>query len=159
MSTRSLIGTLNEDGTYEAHYCHNDGYPSHQVRQLAEALHSYHGGDADQLIEEILREDWSSLAPADASAELATGDRSPFKPDHVVPHAGIGYFYTDSSEAPIAGALDEDTEIDFEWMYLFTGDQLRVFANDYSQRRWRGHRDYLLYDLKDIDSLDTGAAR
>jgi hypothetical protein len=159
MSTRSLIGILHDDGTYQARYCHNDGYPSHQVRQLAEALHRYHGGDAEQLLEEILREDWSSMAPAAASAELATGGRSPYKPDHVVPHAGIGYFYTDSTEDPMPGALTEDTEIDFEWLYLFTGDQLRVFANDYSQRRWRGHRDYQLYDLKDVDALDSWSAR
>ena len=36
MSTRSMIGKLNEDGSVTAIYCHFDGYPSHNGKILNE---------------------------------------------------------------------------------------------------------------------------
>ena len=36
MSTNSMIGVQNSDGTVEAVYCHNDGYLEHNGRMLVE---------------------------------------------------------------------------------------------------------------------------
>ena len=160
MSTRSLIGAVvDAEGTYHARYCHNDGSPAHQLPQLADALHRYHGGSPELLADAILTHEWSALAADEATAELTSGDRPPLRPDHIQPYAGIGYYYTDvdAGEPPIIGTLGEETNPAYEWLYVFSGDLLRVFANNRRERRWQAHRDYPVYDLKDLDLTEVQA--
>lgn len=137
MSTRSLIGTFDADDThYRARYCHNNGYPAYQVCQIGRALHAYHGRDVAAFTRTVLRQDWSALAPDEASETLAENrSASPHdhRPVHVRPMLGVGYYYIDVPPGePITGTIDEQPDRDYEWLYLFTHDQrtLCVYANN-----------------------------
>lgn len=162
MSTCSLIGVLDaHEHTFRARYCHNEGYPSHQVPKLGLALHCFHDGDTDRLTTELLGRDWSVIDPAGATAEYADqpglGDEVRLlRPAHIEPHGGIGFYYTDvdPDEEPVDGHLGEDPDIAFEWLYLFTDDQqLRVFANrpgNQHSRRWMTFGAFPVTDLATV---------
>ncbi|GAA2782994.1 hypothetical protein [Saccharopolyspora taberi] len=166
MATRSLIGVLDaDDHSFRARYCHNGGYPDHQVPKLGLALHRFHDGDVERLMTELLSREWSAIDPAAASAECADqpglGDevRQP-RPSHIEPHGGIGFYYTDvdPDEEPLDGDLGEDPDLAYEWLYLFTGDQLRVFANQPSNqhaRRWAPFGDFPVSELATITADET----
>jgi hypothetical protein len=158
MSTRSLIGSLEPDGLgYQARYCHNDGYPSHRLRQLADALHGVYAGDPAPLVAEILHRDWSVRSADAASTEVVTGEvRNPLRAPHVMPHAGIGYGYVDSCPTEILrGTLAEQPDRLFEWLYLVDATGvLRVFGNKHGQR-WVAHHDLTVAELKDLDVVEV----
>lgn len=140
-SVRSLIGLLNADGSYRARSCHEDGFPFHQAESLAESLHRYHDGDAAALFEQILEHDWQRLAPSDS----ATGrDRETCERTAVATHAGIGYVMTASSPGPVIGTVVEATTEIYAWLYLWDGDQLRVYGNDHYRARWQFYNDVYL---------------
>lgn len=140
---RSLVGRLYPDGSYQARTCHEDGFPVNQGERLAEALHRYHGGNADALFETILSRDWQRLAPAQAAAE-SSGTKHRAGTDGVAVYSGIGYFLTESSPEPVAGTVAESTTETYTWLYLWDGDQLRVYGNDHYRARWRFYNDIWL---------------
>ncbi len=155
MSTRSLLGVLDVDGrTFRARYCHSDGYPTHQLPALGEALHEHHDGDLDRLAATILKHDWSFIAAGEATAEVADPtSRSEYRPGHVQPTAGFGYHYTDHQDPePGIGSLDENADGMIAWLYLAAGDEIRVFhATD---GRWEHFGDFTVIDLKSPDHTE-----
>lgn len=158
MSTRSLIGVLEENArTFQARYCHSDGYPAYQVPALAAALHEHHDGDLNRLAEAILRYDWSFIDADQAVAEEADPSRrSPSRPEHVQPVPGVGYRYTDSDPTPSTGALDEHIHgTTIGWLYLLGDDRLRVFH--VAEQRWRSFGEFSITDLKAVDHADLAA--
>lgn len=159
MSTRSLVGVLDDDGrTYRARYCHSDGYPSHQLPALGEALHEHHDSDLARLAAALLEHDWSFIAASEAAAEAAdSGARSPYRPDHVQPTPGVGYHYTDHQDPePGTGTLDEqDAGGGIEWLYLVAGDQIRAYYP--VDGAWEHFGDFSAIDLKGLDHADLSA--
>lgn len=159
MAHRSLIGVLNADGhSFRARYCHNGGSPDHQVPQLGLALHRFHDGDADRLTTELLNREWSAIDPAGASAEYADqpdlGDEVRVglpTPSHIEPCDGVGFCYTDvdPDEEPLDGDLGEEPDLDYVWLYLFTGDRLRVFANQHGSC-WAPFDDFPVSELATV---------
>lgn len=158
MSTRSLIGVLDADGrSYRARYCHSDGYPTYQLPALGEALHEHHDGDLARLATAILEHDWSFIAAAEATAEIADATtRSTYRPDHVQPVAGVGYHYTDHQDPePSTGAVDDEADGMIEWLYLLVDDQIRAYhATD---GHWAHFGDFGVIDLKSLDMADLNA--
>lgn len=155
MSTRSLIGVLDADGrTYRARYCHSDGYPTHQLPALGEALHEHHDGDLTRLAATILQHDWSFIAASEAAAEAADATtRSEYRPDHVQPTAGVGYHYTDHQDPePGTGTLDENADGMIAWLYLTAADEIRVFHA--ADGRWEHFGDFTVIDLKSLDQAE-----
>ncbi len=157
METSSLIGVLGPDGhTFQARYCHNDGYPTQLVPALATALHDHHDGNLARLAQDILRYDWSRIAVDEANAELADPSlRRPTLPVQVQPYAGVGYHYTDSAPTPCTGALTEQVEGRIGWLYLLSADHLRVFR--VADHRWEAFGTFSVTDLKTIDRDDLAA--
>ncbi|MFI6029497.1 hypothetical protein [Amycolatopsis magusensis] len=155
MSTRSLIGVLNDDGrTFRVRYCHSDGYPTYQLPALGEALHEHHDGDLARLTAALLEHDWSFIAAGEAAAEVADATtRSEYRPSHVQPTAGVGYHYTDHQDPePGTGSLDEDADGMIAWLYLAAGDEIRVFHA--ADGRWEHFGDFTVIDLKSLDQAE-----
>uniref|UniRef100_UPI003F49AF97 hypothetical protein n=1 Tax=Amycolatopsis sp. CA-096443 TaxID=3239919 RepID=UPI003F49AF97 len=153
MPTRSLIGILSDDGrTYLSRYCHNEGRPTHQLPALGEALH-HHAGDLALLVAVLLDHDWSYLAPSEAAAEAADGAR---RNGGLQPIAGIGYRYADNpGRAPVSGALDEGGVGGIEWLYLVSGNEVRVHYE--AGGAWAHFGTYDAADLAHLDLNDLTA--
>jgi hypothetical protein len=134
-------------------------------------LHAYHGGDVAAFTRTILRQDWSALAPDEASAAHHTGRPRGHRPSHISAMLGVGYYYTDMPPGePITGTIDEQPDLDYEWLYLFSHDHqtLRVLANDATANhtthsttadtilvpRWTVFR---IYPVADLDGIDPAA--
>lgn len=133
MATRSLVGALDPDGiTYRARYCHFDGYPANQLRELGIALYRYHGGDLTTLVRILLDHDWSALKPDEATSEHHAGQSDSTGPGHIKAMLGIGRYYTDGEQHPRIDTLTAAPHGGIEWMYLFTADgrYLRVLRAD-----------------------------
>jgi len=155
VSTRCLIGVLGVDGrTYRARYCHNDGYPTHLLPALGEALHEHHDGDLPRLAAAILEADWSSVAPSKATMELADAStRSAQRADHLQPVSGVGYHDTEHlAPEPRIGAVDEETDGAIKWLYLMGDDQIRV--HHAVNGGWEDFGHFTLVDLKSLDLTD-----
>lgn len=158
MATRSFVGVLDADGrSFRVRYCHSDGYPTHQLPALAEALHDHHDGDLARLADAIMRHDWSFLAAGEAAAEVADPNtRHEYRPDHIQPTAGVGYHYTQPlGPEPGCGTLDEDAHGMIAWLYLAAGDQIRVFRA--RQSRWLPFGEFTVADLANLDLSEVAA--
>ncbi len=133
MSTRSLIGTFNADGQFfRVRYCHNDGYPEHQVPALARALRVF-DGDVDRLTNTILSNEWSAIHPASIDS-TTDGDTTAHDDARRV---GVFYIDADVDLDPWDGHLGEHPSLDYEWLYLFTDELLYVYANQAREGGWR----------------------
>ncbi|MET9265292.1 hypothetical protein [Amycolatopsis sp. NPDC004079] len=151
MPTRSLIGILSDDGrSYRARYCHSDGYPTHMLPVLGEALHKHHAGDLAPLAAALLRHDWAYLAPGSAADEAHDGGQ---RSDRLQPTAGVGFHYAGSRELePINGTLDEDAGGSATWLYLISGDEIRVHYE--TGGAWAHFGDYGSAELAHLDPTD-----
>ncbi|MCO1575565.1 hypothetical protein M8C13_07310 [Crossiella sp. SN42] len=117
---------------------------------LAEALHRYHNGEIDQMVTAILSNDWSVIDPAAASAELTNGITAENRPAYIQPYGGLGFCYADVVGSPAVGMLDETTDPKYEWLYLFTAEELHVFRNDCTGRQWHSEHTLTFDTLKRI---------
>lgn len=55
------------------------------------------------------------------------------------PFAGVGYYLTGFDTAPSIGTLDEKVDGMITWLYVLTGNQVRVFHAD---ERWQPFGDF-----------------
>lgn len=157
MSPRSMIGELSRNGdTYTARPCTRAGFPAVQVAELSKALHRHFDGDVDRLMQELLCHDWESINPWAAEYELRTGRRTPFTPQNIRPHPGIGYRLVESAARPVTGHLADRPDPAVRWLYLFDAAGLRVFCNQHD-RQWVRLYDFTTAGLADLDPAQLTA--
>ncbi len=112
MSTRALVGVIDEIGNYRARYVHNDGYPDHMGPALAAILTDRSRALVDSLAT-IMAADWSVLDPdiTYESPGLGAGSAA---------LAGFGQEYVDSQLAAVSGRLGDPVLSRAEWAYFLT---------------------------------------
>lgn len=97
MSTRSVVGTIEPDGSFRGRYVHWDGSPSTRGPVLAAALEMF-DGDLDALLTELIDNvgGWSTISPKDGVLGKPYDDE---------------YWYT--------GVLGKPADVE-EWGFFFT---------------------------------------
>ena len=119
MSTRSMIGIVNENGTISANYCHWDGYPSNNGVILRD-----HFDSADKVFALLEFGDISSLGETIEECEFYARDRGeglslPYTYNSVDNMAavqqGCEYFYVFNTETNSWSCFDNRLDqIDLE---------------------------------------------
>jgi hypothetical protein len=135
MSTRSVVGTIDDAGTFRGRYVHSDGYPSWQGPALTRILARL-DGDLPQMIRTVTT-DWYGWSILDGAQEGRYDDMLGERGARV-PGFGVAYTTAQGQSEP-----DDWTTFDpaggfldcfIEWAYGFTSAdpataELHVFVN------------------------------
>lgn len=135
MSTRSMIGRKNPDGTVTAVYCHHDGYPEYVGNMLLQYYNSTERCNALLCLGDI-----SSLYPALGDAD-----------DPALVKLGVTKAYNrDRGEELNFHTYRTDTEFlekawkdsDAEWVYLWTNNKWLFAPSCTREQSWKELSEY-----------------
>lgn len=148
MSTRSIIA-VPAGGSWRGRYCHSDGYPSHQLRQLL-ALVARDGLEQVRTTLTETHSGWSYIEAdrVDLPSEWREGDERYAE----VPGYGLAYTtkvvalpgnpqYQQISEDEWF-SFEEPAESDAEWGYVLDSRNILIYTNDGTTWTLRGRVGY-----------------
>ena len=155
MSTRSMIGKINPDGSVTAIYCHWDGYPENQLPILVPCYSN----------EEKLNE----LIPLGSISYLEDNPNPPEGMTHTFhdPHPRtVVAYHRDRGDkweeckpdtySSLDEMFDDKNNWNIEYYYLFDGDKWNLYDRDHLQY-WFGCRNgewwYLTKSVHEIEPL------
>lgn len=131
MATRSTIWTLNNDGTYDGIYCHNDGYVEHNGVILLENYRT------QKQVRDLINDGSHSVLSTDHRQKLS---------------------YSEKEASPCTGPEYKNmpaNQVKFkfeEYNYFFMGDEWIFFEHtrDEDDRRATDSEDNYLYTLRSL---------